>query len=158
MMYATSNINTTMVKNATATANVNPNINAKINSQIVKVFNDIFFKFVDLISNTFPHDIDITIAKNKLYAIKKLNPKMIIKIWRLHITEKYKDSIEAGDIDFFIEKNYNEDLNKMQNSERIMNCVNKLREPIKRMERNKQELTMKFIQDLTKVSQMIQIN
>lgn len=155
-MYATSNINTTMNKNATV--NVNPNINVKMNSQIVKIFNDIFFKFVDLISNTFPHDLDITIAKNKLYAIKKLNPKMIIKIWRLHITEKYKDSIQAGDIDFFIEKNYNEDLNKMQNSERIMNCVNKLREPIKRMERNKQELTMKFIQDLTKVSQMIQLN
>ena len=148
MMYETSNMNQT----------VSPNIHSKMNSQIVKIFNDIFFKFVDLISNTFPHDLDVTIAKNKLYTIKKLNPKMIIKIWRLHITEKYKDTIEKGDIDFFIEKNYSEDLNHMPNSERIMNCVNKLRGPIKKMDSSKQDLTMNFIQDLTKVSQMIQIN
>lgn len=129
--------------------------NINVNSQIVKTFNEIFFNFVNLISNTFPNDLDVTIAKNKLYAIKKLNPKMIIKIWRKHITDKYRECIEQGDIEFFITKNYSEDLSKVSNSARIMNSVNRLREPIKKMERKKQELTMSFIQDLSKLSEYV---
>ena len=128
------------------------------NGQLVKVFNEIFFNFVNLISKTFPFDLEVTMAKNKLYAIKKVNPKMIIKIWKKHIADKYKDSIERGDIEFFIEKNYTEDLSKVNNSTRIMNSVNRLREPIKRMERDKQELTMNFIQDLSKLSEALVIN
>lgn len=128
------------------------------NGQLVKVFNEIFFNFVNLISKTFPFDLEVTMAKNKLYAIKKVNPKMIIKIWKKHIADKYKDSIERGDIKFFIEKNYTEDLSKVNNSTRIMNSVNRLREPIKRMERDKQELTMNFIQDLSKLSEALVIN
>jgi hypothetical protein len=83
---------------------------------------------------------------------------MLIKIWKLHITDKYKESIERGDINFFIEKNYNTDLKKVNNSERIMNSVNRLRDPIKRMEKDKQELTMSFIQDLSKISEAVIIN
>ena len=135
-----TNMNTNMNTN---------NTNTHTNTQLVKVFNDIFFSFVNLISNTFPNDLDVTIAKNKLYAIKKINPKMIIKIWKNYITDRYRDSIERGDIDFFIEKNYSEDFNKVSNSDRIMNSVNRLREPIKKMERDKQRLTMTYIQDLS---------
>ena len=138
--------------NNSNTNNSNSNSNSN-NAQLVKVFNDIFFSFVNLISNTFPNDLDVTIAKNKLYAIKKINPKMIIKIWKNYITDRYRDSIKRGDIDFFIEKNYSEDFNKVSNSDRIMNSVNRLREPIKKMERDKQILTMTYIQDLSKLSE-----
>lgn len=138
--------------------NTNNLNNTNINTNIVKIFNDIFFKFVNLISNTFPNDLDVTIAKNKLYAIRKINPKMIIKIWKKHITDMYKDSIEKGDIDFFIEKNYSNDLGILNNSDRIINSVDRLRGPIKKMERDKQELTMIYIQDLSKLSESITNN
>lgn len=140
------------------TNNLNNTNNTNINTNIVKIFNDIFFKFVNLISNTFPNDLDVTIAKNKLYAIRKINPKMIIKIWKKHITDMYKDSIEKGDIDFFIEKNYSNDLSILNNSDRIINSVDRLRGPIKKMERDKQELTMIYIQDLSKLSESITNN
>jgi len=128
-----------------------------MNAQLVKVFNEIFFDFVNLVSTTFPNDLDITIAKNKLYAIKKFNPKMIIKIWKVYITDKYKESIENGDIQYFINKNYDDDIGNIQNSERIMNSINRLREPIKKMEEDKQMLTMNYIQDLSKLSEAIEI-
>jgi hypothetical protein len=134
---------------------VNMNTNVNMNIQVVKIFNEIFFKFVNLISKTFPNDLDITIAKNKLYAIKKINPKMFIKIWKKHITDKYRDSIEEGNIDYFIDKNYSDDLNKVNNSERVMKSINRLREPIKKMDKSRQNMAMLFIQDLSKISEAI---
>lgn len=137
------------------TINMNTNVNTNMNIQLVKIFNEIFFNFVNLISKTFPNDLDITIAKNKLYAIKKINPKLFIKIWKKHITDKYKDSIEEGNINYFIEKNYSDDLKKVNNSERVMKSINRLREPIKNMDKSKQETAMLFIQDLSKISEAL---
>lgn len=132
-------------------------INDNMNTQLVKIFNEIFFNFVNLISKTFPNDFDITLAKNKLYAIKKINPKLFIKIWKKHITDKYKDSIEQGNIEYFIEKNYSDDLSKVNNSERVMKSINRLREPIKNMNKSKQEIAMMFIQDLSKISEALDL-
>ncbi len=136
---------------------VNMNTNVNMNIHLVKIFNEIFFNFVNLISKTFPNDLDITIAKNKLYAIKKINPKMFIKIWKKHITDKYRDSIKEGNIDYFIEKNYSDDLNKVNNSERVMKSINRLREPIKKMDKSRQDMAMLFIQDLSKISEALTI-
>ena len=136
-------------------SNSNSNSNLHMSTQVIKIFNEIFFNFVNLISKTFPNDLDITIAKNKLYALKKINPKMFIKIWKKHITDKYKDSIEEGNIDYFIEKNYSDDLNKVNNSDRVMKSINRLREPIRKMNQSQQEMVMLFIQDLSKISQTL---
>ena len=136
---------------------VNMNTNVNMNIHLVKIFNEIFFNFVNLISKTFPNDLDITIEKNKLYAIKKINPKMFIKIWKKHITDKYRDSIKEGNIDYFIEKNYSDDLNKVNNSERVMKSINRLREPIKKMDKSRQDMAMLFIQDLSKISEALTI-
>ena len=145
------NMNTNVNKNS----DIKMNTNVNMNIQVVKIFNEIFFNFVNLISKTFPNDLDITIAKNKLYAIKKINPKMFIKIWKKHITDKYRDSIKEGNIDYFIEKNYSDDLNKVNNSERVMKSINRLREPIKKMDKSRQDMAMLFIQDLSKISEAI---
>lgn len=145
------NMNTNVNKNS----DIKMNTNVNMNIQVVKIFNEIFFNFVNLISKTFPNDLEITIAKNKLYAIKKINPKLFIKIWKKHITDKYRDSIEEGNIDYFIKKNYSDDLNKVNNSERVMKSINRLREPIKKMDKSRQDMAMLFIQDLSKISEAI---
>ena len=147
------NMNTNINKNS----DIKMNTNVNMNIQVVKIFNEVFFNFVNLISKTFPNDLDITIAKNKLYAIKKINPKLFIKIWKKHITDKYRDSIEEGNIDYFIEKNYSDDLNKVNNSERVMKSINRLREPIKNMDKSRQDMAMLFIQDLSKISEALNI-
>jgi hypothetical protein len=154
MNMITTNMNTATINNDTNTNN-NPNSKLNMSTPVIKIFNEIFFNFVNLISKTFPNYLEITIAKNKLYAIKKINPKLFIKIWKKHITDKYRDSIEEGNIDYFIEKNYSDDLNKVNNSDRVIKCINQLREPIKNMDKSKQDMAMLFIQDLSKISEAI---
>ena len=123
-------------------------------SNILTAFNDHFIEFVSDIQNVFPDDSDILTTKNMLVAIRRANPKMIVKIWNSFIVSKYKDEIEAGNIDFFINKDYSQDVSSASNSDKIMEAIDRLREPIKKMSLDDQAKTMKYIQNLTKLAQM----
>ena len=125
-------------------------------SNILTVFNDQFVEFLQDIQNVFPEDHDILTAKNSLIAIKKINPKLIIKIWCNNIVKKYKTEIENGNIDFFINKDYNNDLSfEEEQTNKITQAIDRLRKPIKEMSKENQTKTMKYIQNLTELSQMI---
>ncbi len=123
-------------------------------SNILAAFNDHFLEFLNDIQGVFPEDPDILTAKNALTAIRKANPKMIVKIWRAFIAEKYRDQILAGNIAFFIDKDYGSDVSTAQNSDKIMESINRLREPIRNMGPENQAKVMKYIQNLTKLSEL----
>jgi hypothetical protein len=124
-------------------------------STILSKFNEHFVEFITDVQEVFPEDVDILSAKNSLLAIKKLNPKMIIKIWKTHIVDKYIDQIEKGDISFFINKDYSSDLSKTYfSSNKIMEGIDRLRAPIREMSVENQGKTMKYIQNLTKLSML----
>jgi hypothetical protein len=123
-------------------------------SNILTVFNDHFIEFVNDVHCVFPDDPDILTTKNALTAIRKANPKMIVKIWNTFIVSKYKSEIEAGNIDFFINKDYSHDVSGTTNSDKIMESIDRLREPNKNMSTENQAKVMKYIQNLTKLSQL----
>ena len=123
-------------------------------SNILSAFNDHFVEFVTDIQNVFPEDHDILVAKNSLLAIRKANPKMIVKIWYTYIVGKYKTEIEKGDLTFFINKDYSQDLIYANNPDKIIESIDRLRMPIKAMNPADQAKTMKYIQNLTKLASM----
>lgn len=121
-------------------------------SNILSAFNDHFVEFVTDIQSVFPEDHDILVAKNSLLAIRKANPKMIVKIWNTYIVGKYMSEIEKGNIDFFINKDYSQDLVYANNPDKIIESIDRLRMPIKSMNSEEQAKTMKYIQNLTKLA------
>ena len=123
-------------------------------NNILTAFNDHFIEFVSDIQSVFPNDPDILATKTALTAIRKANPKMIVKIWSTFVIGKYKSEIDAGNIDFFINKDYSTDVSSASNSDKIMESINRLREPIRQMTPENQAKTMKYIQNLTKLSAM----
>jgi hypothetical protein len=123
-------------------------------SNILTAFNDHFIDFLNDVQSVFPEDVDVLTAKNALMAIRKANPKMIVKIWRAFIAEKYREQILAGDITFFIDKDYGADVSAAQHSDKIMESINRLREPIRNMGAENQAIVMKYIQNLTKLSDL----
>lgn len=125
-----------------------------MSNNILTAFNDHFFDFINDIHSVFPDDVDILTAKNALQVVRKANPKMIVKIWNTFIVGKYKLEIEAGNIDFFINKDYSSDIASAANSDKIMDSINRLREPIKQMNPDNQAKTMKYIQNLTKLAEL----
>ena len=123
-------------------------------SNILTVFNDHFVDFINDVQSVFPEDPDILTAKNALTAVRKANPKMIVKIWKAFIAEKYRSEIEAGDISFFVDKDYSSDVSTSNSSDKIMESIDRLRVPIKNMTTENQAITMKYIQNLTKLSEL----
>ena len=125
------------------------------NNNMLTIFNDHFVEFITDIHNVFPEDPDILAAKNSLIAIRKANPKLIVKIWIKYVAMPYQDRIMAGDINFFIEKDYSNDLTKSNNPDQIMESIDRLRNPVKLMNSDNQQKTMKYIQNLCKIASMV---
>lgn len=124
-------------------------------TNLVTVFNDHFSEFVNDIQSVFPDDADILTAKNALLAIRKANPKLIVKIWVKYVYSPYKEEIEAGNINFFITKDYSSDLSVNDNADKIMESINRLRSPVKDMSPENQAKTMKYIQNLSKLAMLV---
>lgn len=118
----------------------------------VSVFNKHFVDFLSDIEIVFPEDIDIKTAKNSVLLLQKANPSLLIKLWKKHVMEKYSSEIEAGDINFFIQKDYNSDLSKTGNSSQINEIIDRLRQPVSMMSDENKEKSIKYIQNLSKIA------
>jgi len=124
-------------------------------TNLVTVFNDHFAEFVNDIQSVFPDDADILTAKNALLAIRKANPKLLVRIWLKYVYTPYQLQIEAGDINFFLTKDYSTDLARNDNADKIMESIDRLRNPIKEMTPENQAKTMKYIQNLSKLANLV---
>ena len=120
-------------------------------SNILSAFNDHFYAFVHDIQTLYPDDIDIASVKNYFFALRKINPKLIITAWNEKTVKVYHKEIEEGNISFFLEKDYSEDLNGSPNTNKILEGITRLRDPIKLMGDNDKGKAMKYIQNLTKL-------
>ena len=126
-------------------------------SNLLTAFNDHFVEFLTDIQRVFPEDVDVLTAKNALLAIRKTNPKMIVKIWTTFIVGEYKKEIDAGDIAFFINKDYTKDIEQSASSDKITESIDRLRNPVKQMSTEDQAKVMKYIQNLTKLATLYEI-
>jgi hypothetical protein len=118
---------------------------------LLKAFNDHFDEFVQDIVTIFPDNLDIRSAKSSIQLLRKANPKLLIGIWNSYISTKYAEKIEAGDISFFIDNDYSDDVSNMETSTQIIEAVDKLRQPIREMGDDNRDKTMKYIQNLKKI-------
>ena len=121
---------------------------------ISRAFNTHFFEFLDDILAIFPENVDIQVSKTSFETIKRANPTAILKAWFTYVYYPYKLAIDEGNIQFFFDKNYEEDLSILSNAKDIMSVINTLRGPIKMMSLTSQANTMKYIQNLSKLSQL----
>jgi hypothetical protein len=124
---------------------------------LVSIFNDHLVEFFDDVQRIFPDNVDVLTGKNSILAFKKINPALIIRIWATYIGSVYATQIENNDISFFIGKDYSGDLVYASNAEKIMETINRLRDPVSKMNADEQTKTMKYIKNLSKLS-MLHIN
>ena len=106
------------------------------------------------IINVFPENTDIKSAKNMVNMTRKANVTIIVKIWYTYVYSPYKERIDSGDLEFFINKDYNEDLNGVSNASDILNSIDLLRAPIKQMSDVNKNHSLEYVQNLCKLSEM----
>jgi hypothetical protein len=85
-----------------------------------------------------------------------------MKVWNDKVVSKYKTELMNGDIDYFLNKDFNEDLkavdeykNVVDNSldkDHINNFINELKPKIKMMNDKNKEITVQYLQNLVNLS------
>lgn len=121
-------------------------------SVILRAFNTHFFEFLDDLISIFPENIEIQEAKTSFDLVKRANPTSIIKAWAHFVYTPYKNVIDEGDITFFFEKNYEDDLTTVSNAKEIMKIIDKIRAPISQMSETSKVCATKYIQNLSQLS------
>ena len=80
--------------------------------------------------------------------MKQANPKMYIYI-------KYADKIEEENIDYFLDKDYTEDVAKMENSgSSVIESINKLKGPLKELDEENTAKCLQYLKNLNNLSNM----
>jgi hypothetical protein len=123
-------------------------------SILLSAFNTQFYDFLDDIESVFMNDNGIKRAKNALVLIKKVNPALVIKLWYNYIVVNYESEIDNNNINFFIEKDYKNDLRYLNSSDDIMKHIDSLREPVRNMGESNQKKSFMYIKNLCILSRL----
>ena len=120
----------------------------------LRAFNTHLFEFIDDIISIFPDNMNIATTKTTFEMTKKANPTLLIKVWYKFVYSPYSEIIDAGDLDFFINKDYSNDVATLQNARDIIKAIDGLRNPIRSMSDTNKAHSLEYIRNLCKLSQM----
>ena len=123
-------------------------------STVLRAFNTHLVEFLDDIISIIPGNVGLITTKNSLEIYKKANPALLIKIWYSYVYMPYAEIIEKGDLDFFITKDYSEELSYLHDSNHILNAIDTLRGQIKEMSETNRNHSLEYIRNLCKLSNM----
>jgi len=124
-------------------------------SLLLKSFHKQLFDFLDDIISIMPDNQELVKSRVYFTTIKQANPTMIIKIWYQYILLPYRELIESGNVDFFLEKDYTEDLQYIPYAADVLRIIDtSIRNPIKEMNVENKDKCVKYIQLLTKISEV----
>ena len=119
-------------------------------SHILKTFNNHFEEFMQDILRVFPNDNDLIACKEALLTLRKNNPKLIINVFKTNVIGPYRNEIKSNNIEFFINKNYNGELEDKHSSQ-ILSKIDLLREPVRNMGEEDKQNVVKYLNNLLKL-------
>ena len=111
-------------------------------------------EFIQDIELVFPNDETIISAKNIIVSVKKINAKIPIYIWNKFVISPYREEIRQGNVSFFINKDYSEDVNGTLYGKSILTAIDKFREPLRNMDGPNLKKSVKYIQNLADITDM----
>ena len=123
-------------------------------STIMRSFNTHFVEMISDILCLYPNNTELKSGLNSFEMIKNLNPSLVLKAWHSKVVIPYHDIIKAGDISFFCEKDYSQDLGVISNASDIISIIDKIRGPIRSMSPTDKQHTIKYIQNLCVLAEM----
>ena len=124
-------------------------------STLLKAFNTHLFEFIDDIIAIFPENEKIKYTRTTMDMFRKANISGIIKSWEYFICRPYREKIDAGDIDYFLNKDYSEDLTYMgEKAGRIELAINELRDPLRQLSDANKAHAVKYMQNLCRLCDM----
>lgn len=124
-------------------------------SLLLKSFYKQLFDFLDDIISIMPDNHELVKSKVYFTTLKQANPTLIIKIWYQYILLPYRELIEGGNVDFFLDKDYTDDLQYIPYAADVLRIIDtSIRNPIKGMNVENKEKCGKYIQIISRISEV----
>jgi hypothetical protein len=127
-------------------------------SAILKGFNNQFEEFLEDVVILFPENKDVKTAQTGLMMLRKANPKMVIGVWYRYVCEKYEEEIEKENIEYFLQKDYSEDLKKNPNASQVLEGIDKIRQPLRELDESNKKKTIQYLKNLNQLSKIYNNN
>ena len=121
------------------------------NSLIIQAYFKHFDEFMEDILRVYPENKRYIKLKMYFDGFKKANPRILIMAWKKCISEPYRKQIEKGDIDFFMEKDYSEDVAWAHKKHRVEDGINEMKNSVQDMSQENIKKAMKYVQNLSKI-------
>jgi len=123
------------------------------NSLVLSTFVKQIDEYLDDISKTYSVDSRFTRARLYLDGVKKSNPRLIITTWKTMVTDKYATQIEAGDIEYFLNKDFTDEVPGSY-TPTVDSVIQELRATVRRMSDENKAVSLKYIQNLCRLSNL----
>ena len=120
-------------------------------SSVLKAFNNHLLEFIEDVIRIFPNNLDIKTGKTFIEGVKRVNPKKIITYWRDNILMLYETEILEGDITFFVNKDYRNDIGTEAQTLKVLEDIRGL---VKETTQDNKDKAMKYLQNLTKLCKL----
>ena len=120
-------------------------------SSVLKAFNNHLLEFIEDVIRIFPTNLDIKTGKTFIEGVKRVNPKKIITYWKDNILLLYETEIHEGDITFFVNKDYRNDIGTEAQTLKVLEDIRVL---VRDTTEENKEKAMKYLQNLTKLCKL----
>jgi hypothetical protein len=122
---------------------------------IQRAFNTLLQDFFKDIQTIYPDNSEISFAVDSFDTLKRMNPSIIIRAWYSYAYLPYASYIDGGDLDFFLNKDYSEDIDtKSGKKDEFLKMIDKVRKPLSEMDDVNREHTKEYLRKLNKLSQL----
>ena len=122
-----------------------------------EVFCTQLLEFMDDILRVFPNNLDLKTGKTFIVGLTKVSKRKLIGIWKTSVVDVYEEAIMKGDKEYFINKDYSEDLGE-GGTDKMMSVVEDVRVLIRNTSEENKDKAIKYLQNLTKICKLYYAN
>lgn len=130
-------------------------------SETQKTLKELFcrqlIEFMDDILTIFPNNLDLKTGKTFIVGLTKVSKKKLVGIWKTSVVDIYENEIMNGDKEYFINKDYKEDLGE-GGTDKMMSVIEDVRKLMRKTSDENKNKAMKYLQNLTKICKLYYAN
>jgi len=123
-----------------------------MSKNVFQQFNTVYFEFISFLKDHSNGDKLFNKLYQKIYIIKNTNIKLFIKVWYDSITLKYYQSIIDENLSYFLTKDYNQDMDTIENSNDILRYIHYFKTNYNTFEKKIIDIFIQYMKKLTQLS------
>jgi len=123
-------------------------------STYLVAFNSQLDEFIKDVKIVLADHYEVIMACHAMTALKLISKTLIMNVWYERITSVYMDKINDKDYQFFLEKDYADDLKGNGYATQISAGINKIRNHLRELDDTSKETVLKYVENLCRLSKL----